>query len=269
MRSRRRWAVLGSVPLAVAFALLVAPNPLPSAVPVAAADDCPDAEVIFARGTSEPPGIGRVGQAFVDSLRAQTSLNVNVYPVNYPAGKLQLQGSDGAKDTVQRVKDRVSKCPDTQLVLGGYSQGASVMDIVTGTPVIGRKWGQPLPAEFIGKIAAVATFGNPADRDASIKQASPAYATKAIDMCNPGDPICHDGPGNEWSDHTDGYIPAMTSQAANFVAGKLRPIPDALPGPGPLVSGPGPLVSGPGPLVSGPDALPGPGPLPGPEPLVR
>lgn len=234
-QSRHRWALLGSVSLAAAFALLAAPNPVPSAVPVATADDCPDVEVIFARGTSEPPGIGRVGQAFVDSLRAQTSLDVDVYGVNYPASRLQLHGTDGANDAIQRVKDAAAKCPDTQVVLGGYSQGASVMDIVTGTPFVGRNWGNPLPAEYADKIAAVATFGNPADRDAPIKQQSPLYATKAIDMCNPGDPICHDGPGNEWTDHTDGYIPALTSQAANFVAGKLRPGPGALPGPEPLV----------------------------------
>ncbi|HLR99920.1 MAG TPA: cutinase family protein, partial [Mycolicibacillus parakoreensis] len=60
--------LLGSVAaamLAVGF-LLVTPTALPSA---AADDDCTDVEVLFARGTSEPPGIGRVGAAFVDALR--------------------------------------------------------------------------------------------------------------------------------------------------------------------------------------------------------
>ena len=36
-----------------------------------AAAPCPDIEVVFARGTTEPPGVGGVGQAFVDSLRSQ------------------------------------------------------------------------------------------------------------------------------------------------------------------------------------------------------
>lgn len=35
----------------------------------ATARPCPDVEVVFARGTNEPPGVGGVGQAFVDSLR--------------------------------------------------------------------------------------------------------------------------------------------------------------------------------------------------------
>ena len=39
--------------------------------PSASAEPCPDVEVIFARGTGEPPGVGGVGQAFVDALRSQ------------------------------------------------------------------------------------------------------------------------------------------------------------------------------------------------------
>ncbi|EUA39340.1 cutinase family protein [Mycobacterium avium subsp. avium 2285 (R)] len=42
---------LGSSALITAAGLLGAP----AAVPVASADDCPDVEVIFARGTNEPP----------------------------------------------------------------------------------------------------------------------------------------------------------------------------------------------------------------------
>src|SRR5690606_22249976 len=37
----------------------------------AAADDCPDVELIFARGTGEPPGVGRVGQALADAMAPQ------------------------------------------------------------------------------------------------------------------------------------------------------------------------------------------------------
>lgn len=221
--------MLGSAALLTAGVLTVAPSLAPSALPSAAAYDCPQAEVIFARGTSEPPGIGRVGTAFVDALRQQSPLNIDVYAVNYPASRLQLHTTDGANDAINRIKAAKDQCPDTQLVLGGYSQGASVMDVVTGTPFVGRTWGNALPAEYAGQIAAIATFGNPADRDAPISKASPLFASKAIDLCNPGDPICHDGPGNEWGDHTDGYIPAYTSQAANFVAARLAA--GALPGP--------------------------------------
>ncbi|OPE55210.1 cutinase family protein, partial [Mycolicibacterium diernhoferi] len=55
-------------------------------VPTASAEPCPDVEIVFARGTSEAPGVGGTGQAFVDAVRAQTpGKSVAVYPVNYPA----------------------------------------------------------------------------------------------------------------------------------------------------------------------------------------
>lgn len=207
----------------MAGALLTLPALAPSVAPVASAYDCPDVEVIFARGTSEPPGVGRVGRALIDSLRQQTSKKVDEYGVNYPAGRLQLGGGDGANDVIKRVKAAADVCPDTQLVLGGYSQGASVIDIVTGTQVGGISWGNQLPPELANQVVAVTTFGNPADRTGGpISTQSALFGSKALDLCNPGDPICHEGPGNEWADHTDGYIPALTSQAANFIAGRLR-----------------------------------------------
>ena len=56
-------------------------------VPTAGADACPDADVSFARGTNEPPGLGGTGQEFVDSFRSDLgdAKSVTVYPVNYPA----------------------------------------------------------------------------------------------------------------------------------------------------------------------------------------
>ena len=43
----------------------------PLCVPFAGADCCPDIEMVFARGTGEPPVVGSVGQAFIDSLRSK------------------------------------------------------------------------------------------------------------------------------------------------------------------------------------------------------
>jgi cutinase len=55
------------VALTAAFALVSTPLGVPSAT----AEPCsPDVEVVFARGTGEPAGVGGVGQAFVDALRS-------------------------------------------------------------------------------------------------------------------------------------------------------------------------------------------------------
>jgi cutinase len=244
---------LGASALVTAAVLLVSPP----AAPVASADDCPDVEVIFARGTNEPPGLGRVGDAFVDSLRQQTGLNIDTYGVNYAASKLQLHGGDGANDAINRVKQAVAKCPNTKIVLGGYSQGASVIDIVAGVPIGGINWGNSLPPEYANNIAAVATFGDVADRaGGTLPSQSALLGSKAIDLCNPSDPICHAGPGNEWSGHTEGYVPAYTTQAAAFVASKLlagtgQQVPGYGPQYAPQTPGYGPQTPGYGPQTPG------------------
>ncbi len=259
MRSAARGFAVGAAPLLAAAALVVAPSGVRAALPSAGADDCPDVEVIFARGTGEPAGVGKVGRAFIDSLRQDTGMSFDVYGVNYPAGKLQLGGGDGANDTISRVKATVQKCPQTQIVLGGYSQGASVMDIVAGVPVGGVSWGSALPPQYVDNIAALVTFGNIADRSGSpLSSQSALLGSKTIDMCNGEDPICHAGPGNEWSGHTEGYAPTYTTQAASIVASRLR-----IAGPGlfPGIPGTPGLPSTPG--VPGVPGLPGPSPTAG------
>jgi cutinase len=244
---------LAAAAVLAAGVLLVAPSAMVRAVPSAHADNCPDVAVTFARGTDEPAGLGRVGQALVDTLRQNTGKNIDAYAVNYKASLLQLHGNDGAKDAIKHIKDVADKCPSTPQVLGGYSQGASVVDIVTGTQIGGVGWGDSLPPQYANNIIAVTTFGNPADRSGGpISAQSAMFGAKAIDFCNPEDPICHAGPGNQWTGHTEGYVPVYTNQAASFVQTRLlavlpptasQPPLGGLPGPGPL---PGP-APGPGP----------------------
>jgi cutinase len=273
---------MGAAAVLTAGVLTVAPSAIQSALPSAKADKCPDIAVTFARGTDEPNGLGLVGQALVDGIRQNTGKHVDAYPVNYRATLLQIHGNDGAKDAIKHIKDVADKCPATPQVLGGYSQGASVVDIVTGTHIGGVGWGDSLPPQYASHVIAVTTFGNPADRSGgTIAAQSAMFSAKAVDYCNPEDPICHAGQGNEWKGHTDGYVPVYTSQAASFVATRLLsvlppPTPDGPlgvpPGSGYLGVPPGtgqlPLqgpLPGQLPLHS---PLPGQGPLPGPSPDV-
>ncbi|MFV8165704.1 cutinase family protein [Mycobacterium sp. 134] len=259
-RSGGRWVGLGAAALLTTGIPLVALT----APPVAAADDCADAELVFARGTDEPAGMGRVGDALADAIRKQTpSLNLKTYGVNYKASKLQLHGGDGAKDAISHIKSTLSSCPDTKIVLGGYSQGASVINIVAGNPLGNIKWGDSLPPEYADNVAAITTFGDVGTRTKqSIAAQSALYGSKAIDLCNPMDPICHEGQGNEWSGHTEGYVPVYTTQAAAFVASKL------LAGSGQSVPGYGPALPdyGYGPETPGYSQYPGYGSAPGYDP---
>jgi cutinase len=249
-----RWAGVGAPALLAAGVLLIAPSTVRSAIPAAHADNCPDVAVTFARGTDEPTVLGRVGQALVDSLRQASGKNIDAYAVNYRATLLQLHGNDGAKDAINHIKSVADKCPNTPQVLGGYSQGASVVDIVSGVSIGGIGWGSSLPPEYAKNVIAVTTFGNPADRSGGpISQQSQMFAAKAVDYCNPEDPICHAGAGNEWKGHTDGYVPVYTSQAASFVQTRLLSVLSPTAPGGPNGIPPGPLGVPPGPA-------PGPGP---------
>jgi cutinase len=205
---------LAAVILMAVVAFLVAPQLLPRAFA-----SCPGVDVVFARGTDEPPGVGVVGGAFVNSLRQQTRKSVEAYGVNYPASKDFLAATTGANDASSHIQQMAGNCPGTKLVLGGYSQGAAVVDIVTAAPLPGLGFRQPLPVGAADHVAAVALFGNPSGRAGQLMSAlSPNFEGKTIDLCNPGDPICSGG--LEWSSHLS-YVPAFTNKAASFVAARV------------------------------------------------
>lgn len=188
----------------------------PTAMSVAGADGCPDAEVVFARGTGEPVGPGGAGQAFTDSLTGQLpGKTVNLYPVDYPATNDYVNSAHaGAGDAVAHVQGTAANCPNTKIVLGGYSQGAGVMDMTS----------HQLSAQVANHVAAVALFGNPQSSyakqlsDNQIPAINPSYSPKTIDICLPDDNICAEG--GSIIAHL-GYVPDATNQAATFVAHKL------------------------------------------------
>ena len=188
----------------------------PTAMSVAGADGCPDAEVVFARGTGEPVGPGGPGQAFTDSLTGQLpGKTVNLYPVDYPATNDYVNSAHaGAGDAVAHVQGTAANCPNTKIVLGGYSQGAGVMDMTS----------HQLSSQVANHVAAVALFGNPQSSyakhlsDNQIPAINPSYSPKTIDICLPDDNICAEG--GSIIAHL-GYVPDATNQAATFVAHKL------------------------------------------------
>ena len=196
-----------------------------AAVPAAGAS-CPDVELVFARGTSEPAGIGRVGQALHDQLAASLgSRTLGVYAVNYPASYDFLGAADGANDATNQIAQIAATCPDTRIVLGGYSQGAAVVDMLMGIPPLGAKVGDvgsapPMPQSLAGKVAAIAVFGNPSTKFGNPVSAAVApFAGKGIDLCADGDPICSQG-RNPFA-HTSYEKTDMVGQAAGFVSGLL------------------------------------------------
>jgi len=221
---------LGTAMVTICVTLLGAPM----LIAPASAAPCPDVEVTFARGTAEPPGVGGVGQAFIDSLRSQVGgRSLAVYAVNYPATEdWPPSASAGASDASAHVLSMVATCPNTKLVLGGYSQGAMVIDLITIARMsLAGFIAQTLPADAADHVAAVAVFGNPTDKylGGPVSEISPWYGHKAIDLCAAGDPVCTPGGLSIQPSHDEMFSPAhlsytqsgMPSQAATFVAGQL------------------------------------------------
>lgn len=211
----------------IATALATVAAPLVFVVaPAAHGAECPDVELIFARGTSEPDGAGRVGQALASQLAPQLGgRSLGVYGVNYPATYDFLAAADGAADATNRIAAMSQRCPSTRYVLGGYSQGAAVVDMLIGIPPLGDKVGDvgsapPLPAGLVDRVAAIAVFGNPSAKfGRPVSIAMTPFAGKGIDLCNDGDPICSQG-RNPFA-HTSYEKTALVGQAAGFVSAML------------------------------------------------
>jgi len=193
--------------------------------PVAAAESCPDVEVIFARGTSDRPGTGHVGKAFVDVLRWKLlGKKITAYGVNYPASwNFSKSTSEGALDANRRVQAIAAACPETKIVLGGMSQGAGVIDLITiGNRRIWFFTPAPLPDAMANHVVAVAVFANPSRDQAMLgplTEISPLYGKKTIDLCAWGDPYC--SKGNNMIAHWSYTWNGMVNEAATFVARRV------------------------------------------------
>jgi cutinase len=252
--------------IAVCVGTAAAWAPLAPIAPSASAQPCPDIEVVFARGTTEDPGVGPTGQAFVDAMRARVgSRSMTVYPVNYPATIDFPTALDGVRDASAHVEATAANCPNTKMVLGGFSQGAAVIGFVTSNVIPdGAPDGvpNPMPPSIADHVAAVALFGKPNARFmGAIKQpqvdVGPAYASKTIDLCVPDDFVCSSG--RDFNAHTQYAESGMVDEAATFSANRvLAALPPIAPAPTPAPASPPPASV----LAAPPPPAPAPAPPP-------
>ncbi len=186
------------------------PHQSPGVLAVSAAASCPDVEVIFARGRSEPAGTGRIGEAFVDALRAKTPKKVGFYAVDYPA---DTQVDLGANDMSKHIQYMAANCPNTRLILGGYSLGAAVTDLVLATALAGvrvQESTSPWHGSTHRRRRPVRKRHPKVLGPAS--DLSPLYGEKTIDLCTPDDPICNDNlDPNTWADNWIAHLQAPIS----------------------------------------------------------
>ena len=181
---------------------------------------CSDVQVVFARGSTEAPGLGILGRPLVSAIQQQLpGLTVDSYAVNYAANISQTSAGPGATDMSNHIRQVAAQCANTEFVIGGYSQGASVTDIAIGIrTTLGV--GGTIPTSLAPRIKAVTVFGNPLRLSRqTINSASPLYGPKALDICATGDPVC--GNGANAAAHLryafDGSVPRAAQFAANLV----------------------------------------------------
>ncbi len=227
-------------------AILVVPPGLLSAalLPTAHAADCPDAQVIFARGTEEAPGPGGVGTAFINSLRTAIGpKTLDVYAVDYPATTDFPTAVDGIRDARRQIVTTAAACPRTNIVLGGFSQGAAVAGFVTaGTipdGIAATDVPAPMSPDVADHVAAVALFGKPSPRfmraiGSPSVTVGPVYQPKTTDLCVANDLVC-DAHGSSFDAHNSYVDSGLVNQGVNFSVSQLQAgwAADALAGPAP------------------------------------
>jgi acetylxylan esterase len=167
--SPRRWrrialfAGVGSV--AAASALIVgAAMAGPAGAVASSGSGCASVSIITARASTEAAGEGITG-ALVTQIVNASAQTVSRASVSYPATLGNYAGSSlqGINALKTQLTNLVNSCPNTKVVLLGYSQGAHVvLDVIGGGQ--GGSLGTataPIATNIATHVQAIATFGDP------------------------------------------------------------------------------------------------------------
>jgi acetylxylan esterase len=149
---------------------------------------------------------------------------------------------------LQQINAYYAKCPESAIVLSGYSEGATVLgNVLAGDsgdafcPTRGHAGLTQTQSGVSCNIAAVTLFGNPrhtadqpynalnggagqanSHRDAAGLARLNAYAPRLQDYCNIDDLVCAPGLGaNTVEAHTN-YFQLYTAQAARYIADTVK-----------------------------------------------
>ncbi|KAK7181688.1 hypothetical protein DPSP01_013185 [Paraphaeosphaeria sporulosa] len=173
---------------------------------------CRPISVIYARGTGQQGNVGdsqAVGPLFFNNLASRVggTSQLAIQGVTYSASIAGfLAGGDSAGTTTMTnlISQTASRCPNTKIVLSGYSQGAQLV----------HNAAQKTSAANAAKVAAVVVFGDPKKGQSLGSIAS----SKVLTICHSGDNICEGG-----ASITPAHLNYQNDvgTAGAFVAGKV------------------------------------------------
>ncbi|ORY18828.1 acetylxylan esterase precursor [Clohesyomyces aquaticus] len=212
---------------AISLVGLVAASP----VELTERQSCPKVHVFGARETTAPAGYGTAGGLVNQVLSAYSGATAEA--INYPAcgGQSSCGGASYASSAQQGTTAVVNavtafnkKCPSTQLVLIGYSQGGEIMD----NALCGGS-GAMLSGDALKAVKVGIFMGDPHNRNglpynvgtckAQGFDARPAgftcpNASIVKSYCDSQDPYCCNG--ND-ANHHQQYVSIYGSQAMSFI----------------------------------------------------
>ncbi|KAL8306314.1 hypothetical protein RB597_003139 [Gaeumannomyces tritici] len=148
------------------------------------AQGCADMIIVFARGTTEGGNVGTiVGPPLLAAVKqAAGGRTVAMQGVDYPAnipGFLAGGDRQGSAEMAKQVQSFIAKCPGSQVVMSGYSQGGQLV----------HNAAEQLPAAALQRVSSAVIFGDP-------KNGQPVAGLgqqKTLVICRQGDNICDGG----------------------------------------------------------------------------
>ncbi|KAI2473604.1 carbohydrate esterase family 5 protein [Annulohypoxylon bovei var. microspora] len=200
--------------------------------------DCPNVHILGARETTAPPGLGSAST--VVNLVQQANNGATSESIVYPAAggnDYASSVSAGVLAVANQTNTFNQMCPDTKIVVVGYSQGAQIVDdaFCGGPDGTSLNTTMALVSSGVSKmVAAIILMGNPrhvnglpfnvgnataggfAARPAGFQCA--AFENIIQAYCDAADPFC--AKGNSTATH-QGYGREYGQAALQFVQSKL------------------------------------------------
>ncbi|KAF2263189.1 cutinase [Lojkania enalia] len=197
--------------------------------------NCPKVYVFGARETTAPPGYGTAGGLVTRVV--QTYPGAGSSAITYPAcgGQPQCGGvsydnsaTQGTAAVVRAVTEYNQRCPSTQIVLIGYSQGGQIMDNAlcggAGATLTGAAMDAVKAAIFMGdphnRVGLPYNVGTCQAQGFAARPAgfTCAVASKIQSYCDSTDPYCCTG--NDANSHQQ-YVNKYGNQALEFIKSKI------------------------------------------------